>query len=1060
MDILCGIVFYRTEEYIRIAGSCQGWYYIVRIPAHHFPLGIMYVTRIEINGFKSFAEQTIIQFPKPTTDGRQGITGIVGPNGSGKSNVADAIRWVLGEQSMKNLRGKKSEDIIFAGGDGKGKMSLASVTIVFDNSDKRADVPYEELSISRRLYRSGESEYVLNGNKVRLIDLQLLLARAQFGQGSYSVIGQGTIDRLLLQSAAERKEFFDEAVGIKEFQIKRHHASLKLARTEENMTQAEAVMVEIEPRLKSLKRQVTKLEQRQEVEQSLRELQEAYYGSLYVSLQHEIEKIEAELKKIETAYQTGLHELQNVQTELARLAQEKSRNEIFAELQKELAEAQQRKNQLEKDRAIATAKLETEYGKAGKQNLAWIESKLLELHQADELISSEKIETEKKLAELQRAAAERMQEAEELQRERIRLQQENARLENSMRELVRDRDSLPLEGLRAVGAIVGEPSGVFGGKVYGILAELAQVEDTYRVALEVAASAHLASIVVEDDRVAEECIKFLKQHHLGFATFLPLNTIKPRYLPNDIESLAHRRGVYGLASELVSHDSLFDHIFSYVFGSTLIVDDIEIARQIGIGKVRMVTLGGDVMETSGSMKGGYRHARKHGLTFAAKATQLAIPSIDDVGHESEKIRAKLAELESAIDTSRAEASHLRADAEIAAHSLRALEERGREHAAQISRLSQDQKINSMSKDEYSEMVKSFSLERDAIASDIEKISETIGKIQTRIEKFNREEEEKQKRVFALQDEMQQKQQMLNGIADQRHLLEVERTRQITHREGLDEEIYSEMKTSFSVIAGKGVPKLAFSIDDAKIEIEKRKYTLSLIGGIDTEVLTEYQETNTRYEELKTQLHDLKEAAEDLYAMIEELDTLMEKKHSQSFKKIKKEFSRYFSILFEGGKAELTEVYGKVEEASEDESLLNSPVADDLLETEEKPKKDAKKELLAGIEVVACPPGKKITNLAALSGGERTLTSIALLCAILHTNPSPFVLLDEVEAALDEANTLRFTKILTELAYQSQFIIITHNRVTMHASDVLYGVTMGGGGASKLVSVKVAESPIS
>ncbi len=1014
----------------------------------------MYVTRIEINGFKSFAEHTVIEFPKPTTDGRQGITGIVGPNGSGKSNVADAIRWVLGEQSMKNLRGKKSEDIIFAGGEGKGKMSLASVAIVFDNSDKRADVPYEELSISRRLYRSGESEYVLNGNKVRLVDLQILLARAQFGQGSYSVIGQGTIDRLLLQSAAERKEFFDEAVGIKEFQIKRHHASLKLARTEENITQAEAVMVEIEPRLKSLKRQVGKLEQRQEIEKTLRELQEGYYGSLYSSLQRTIDTIENELKTVEASYHAELVHLQEIQTELAHIAQEKSRNEIFDELQKELGEIQQKKNQLEKDRAVAQARLETEYGKAGKQNLAWIESKILELQQAGELIVSDKRESEKKLAILQKAAQEKVSEAEELQRERIRLQQEYIRLENSMREMVRDRDSLPSEGLRAVSAIIREPRGSFGGVVYGILAELAQVEDTYRVALEVAASAHLASIVVEDDRVAEECIKFLKHHHLGFATFLPLNTIKARYLPQDIESLTHRHGVYGLASELVSHDSLFDHIFSYVFGSTLIVEDIDTARQIGIGKVRMVTLGGDVMETSGSMKGGYRHARKHGLTFAAKAAQLSIPSIDDVGHESEQTRTKLSGLEIEIDRIRGEAANLRAEAEIAARSLRLLEEREHENAAHISRLLQDQKVQSMSKGEYGEMVKSFSADRDLIVQEIEKISEAIEGVQKRIQKFNQEEEEKQKRVFALQDQMQTRQQSLNQVADRRHTLEVDRTRHITHREGLDEEIYVELKTSFAAIAAKGIPKLAHTLEETKIEIEKGKYTLSLIGGIDTEVLTEYQETNIRYEELKTQLHDLKKASEDLYTMIEELDTLMKKKHSQSFKKIKKEFSRYFSILFEGGKAELSEVYGKVEENSEEESLLNPHTRESESEDEIEKKSLKKKDLLAGIEVIACPPGKKITNLAALSGGERTLTSIALLCAILHTNPSPFVLLDEVEAALDEANTLRFTKILTELAYQSQFIIITHNRVTMHASDVLYGVTMGGGGVSKLVSVKV------
>ncbi len=1009
----------------------------------------MYVTRIEINGFKSFADHTVIEFPKPIGGVRQGVTAIVGPNGSGKSNVADAIRWVLGEQSMKNLRGKKSEDIIFAGSEGKGKMSLATVTMVLDNSDKRAQIEYDELAISRRYYRSGESEYLLNGNKVRLIDLQILLARAQFGQGSYSVIGQGTIDRLLLQSPAERKEFFDEAVGIKEFQIKRHHASLKLTRTEENISQAEAVVVEIEPRLKILKRQVTKLEQRQEVEQSLRELQEAYYGALLSSLEHEIGRVEKELQGTEATYLDELHKLQQVQTELAAFANEKSRSDIFDDLQKQLFEVQQKKNNFEKQHVIVQAKLETEYGKAGKQNVAWTESKIMEFHGMESELTLSKGEYEKKLASLRLRLQERTQEIEEKQRTRIRLQQDLARLENSMRDIVRERDTFSLEGLRSVNAIVTEPKHTFGGKVYGILAELAQVDDTYRVALEVAAQAHLASIVVENDRVAEACIDFLKRNHLGFATFLPLNTIRSRYLPQDIQSFIGRSGVYGLAVDLVSHDSLFDHIFSYVFGSTLIVESIDVARQIGIGKVRMVTREGDILETSGSMKGGFRHKRKQALTFATKADQLPLISLDDVTEETTQIRSQLAQLEIEIEKMRADATALHTESEIVSHSLVAIEDRIRENAAALSRLSEEQKMHTMSEAEYSEMMKDFLREREMLESDIAQVEHEIESVQKKITAFNHEEEEKKKRVFVLQDDMQKRQQSLNHVADAKHLLEVEKAKYSTHREGLEDEVYSELKVSFSVIKEKGIPPLTISTDKAKMEIEKLKYSLSLIGGIDEEVLKEYHDTNTRYEDLKGQLHDLHKAAEDLYVMIEELDSVMEKRHSQAFKKIKKEFSRYFAILFEGGKAELSEIYGDIQE-DEEESLFQS-VGD--IDTEvEVETQSRKKNILTGIEVTACPPGKKIKNLAALSGGERTLTSIALLCAILHTNPSPFVLLDEVEAALDEANTLRFTKILHELARQSQFIIITHNRVTMHASDVLYGVTMGSGGVSKLVGV--------
>ncbi len=1020
----------------------------------------MFVTRIEINGFKSFAEHTIIEFPKPSRDGKQGITAIVGPNGSGKSNVADAIRWVLGEQSMKNLRGKKSEDIIFAGSEGKGKMSLAAVTMVLDNSDKRADVPYEELAISRRLYRSGESEYLLNGNKVRLVDLQLLLARAQFGQGSYSVIGQGTIDRLLLQSPSERKEFFDEAVGIKEFQIKRHHAELKLVRTEENIASAEAIVLEIEPRLKSLKRQVNKLEQRQEVERSLRELQEAYYGSLHTSLQETIDRLQRELLQVANTYSEELGQLQEIQTELAHIAQEKSRTDIFEALQKELHEIQQLQHTREKERAIVQAKLETEYGKAGKQNIAWIESKLAELQGTEKEFELQRVEYERRVSLLRNELQERQSRIQEKQREKIGLQQEIVRLEQSMRDIVRERDTFSYEGLRAVNAIVTQPKHTFGGRVYGILAELAQVDDTYRVALEVAAAAHLTSLVVEDDQVAEACIQFLKQHHLGFATFLPLNTIKPRFVSSEIESLAHQRGVYGLATNLVSHDSLFDTIFSYVFGSTLVVENIAVAREIGIGKVRMVTLDGDIVETSGSMKGGYRHKRTNGITFATKAHQLPIFSIDEVGDSVAQYREKLSSLEIEIETLKAEETRFATDVEIASHSVSSAEARIREVAVEISRLSGEQKMHTMSEEEYGYMMKEFLQSREVLEAEIKTGESQMHAVQEKIQSFNREEEEKRARVFALQDEMQSRQQALNRTHDRKHVLEMDVTKHTTQREGLEEEIYTELKENYASIKERGIPPLSITHDEAKVEIEKFKYTLSLIGGIDEEVLKEYQETSSRYEHLQSQLTDLKKAAHDLYDIIEELDTLMKKKHAAAFKKIKKEFSRYFEILFEGGKAELVELYGKpASEEEEDASLLNAAA---VLESDEPEQETArgskpKQEVLSGVEVVATPPGKKIKNLAALSGGERTLTSIALLCAILHTNPSPFVLLDEVEAALDEANTLRFTTILHELAFQSQFIIITHNRVTMHAADIMYGVTMGSGGISKLVGVKLEES---
>ena len=320
--------------------------------------------------------------------------------------------------------------------------------------------------------------------------------------------------------------------------------------------------------------------------------------------------------------------------------------------------------------------------------------------------------------------------------------------------------------------------------------------------------------------------------------------------------------------------------------------------------------------------------------------------------------------------------------------------------------------------------------------------------------MNEEEEQKRQRIFALQDSMQEEQMSLNKHAEEKHSLQVEIVKLQTHREDLEQEIFSELQEGIGNIVNRLIEKFVEDeMETAKIEIEKLKYQLSLIGGIDESVMSEYEEIRERHDSLAFELVDLNKASSDLEKMIEELDKLMKKKHKESFNKIKKEFARYFKLLFEGGSAELVEVYGT--EKDEDEMVLEGDEMETTEESElENTEKKKKRKILTGVEVYACPPGKKIKNISALSGGERTMTSIALLCAILHTNPSPFVILDEVEAALDEANTTRFTKILGELSMQSQFIIITHNRVTMHAVDVLYGVTMGNDGISKLLSVKL------
>lgn len=1016
----------------------------------------MYLKSLEIYGFKSFAEKVKLDFLAPK-NGKNSITTVVGPNGSGKSNVVDAIRWVMGEQSMKMLRGKKGEDIIFAGSESKGQMGMAGVTLILDNSDKRIPIDYDEVVITRRYYRSGDSDYLLNGNQVRLLDLQLLLAKAQFGQGSYSLIGQGMIDRMLLQTSQERKDFFDEACGIKEFQIKRHQAALKMYRTKENIEQAELLLNEVSPHLRSLSRQVKKLEQRQEIEIKLREAQEQYFFTLNAKNQEQLDSLSIELGNINKNYQEVNNRLESVQIELASLAREESRQDVFDTLQKKYQEILREKNILEKDRAILQGKLQAEYTKVGRQNVGWIENKIEEKKHENEKVTNTLAEVEDLVEKATNGILQKKREIDNVLIERTELKGKIASVEQKMLQAKSEQNYLQYSGVRAVQAILQERHRL--GNVYGTVAQLGEVAEKYREALDVAAGGHLTSIVVDTDRTAQGCIEYLRRQQLGVATFLPLNKIKPRFQSQDIQDLLERDGVHGFAVDLINFDQKFDNIFSYVLGNTLIVENVDIAREIGIGRVRMVTLDGDILETSGSMKGGFRRKEKQkGMSFAyGDSPYLMESEINDFEEKLSIWQEDLLKIEGKYNDNQEELLSLQSQVQVATSRADMFGTQKQELDKELAALEQELSLYTMSPEEYHESMKNISLEKDQLEEKILVKDKELLEVSKQMEDFNRAEEEKKKRIFVLQEMMQEEQKKLNIILDERNEKQVSIAKLETRQEDLNNEVYQELHYSLQIILEKGVEIVSpDQLEELQQKIQKLKYQLSLIGGIDDEVVEEYRETKEKHDYLTTQLDDLQKAMKDLEELIKELDEMMKKKRDKAFKQIKKEFARYFEILFEGGKADLTEVYGEVKLNKEGEEEVEEDLSDVLEGGEGITEPEIKKQkMLVGIDVTACPPGKKIKNIQALSGGERTLTSIALVCAILHTNPPPFVVLDEVEAALDEANTLRFTKILHELSMMSQFVVITHNRVTMHASDALYGVTMGNDGISHLLSVDLS-----
>ena len=787
--------------------------------------------------------------------------------------------------------------------------------MVLDNSDGKLMDDYPELSITRRLYRSGEGEYLINNNSVRLLDIHLLLAKAQFAQHSYSVVGQGMIDRLLIVNPVERKEFLDAASGIKEFQIKQHQAELKLARTVENVEQADRLMQEVEPRLKILAKQVKKLEKRQEVELKLRENQERYYASVCLSNRIELDKLNSVLTGVETDYRQAFKDLEITQNELSALARD-------------------------------SVKEEKESGSSdGVVKIISEQRKLLDQ------ISKDKTSAQLKIFSLEKQIFQDQSE-------------QNYR---------------QLSGLFAAQSVL-ENKDKFG-EVHGLVAELGEVEEKYQLALEVAAGSYLSALVVADDEVAKQAIEFLRNNRLGVATFLPLNKINPRPADQAVDKILSMPGVVGLAAGIVKHENKFADIFSFVFGQTVVVENLAVAQKIGIGRARMVTLAGDLAEKSGVMKGGFKQIKKDGLRFSSRLSWS---------------KDRLAEYQSQINAEKQKIIELDAGYEEAKQKLLELESK-----------------------------------READNS------------KTKLLK-----------AFALQETMQKKQNTVNQILSSRNDLKIEIAKLETKLESLEEEVAAEMNISLeSILERKPVTADADKLMEVASEIQKLKYQLSLIGGIDEEVAVDYSQTKERFDFLNTQISDLRAAMADLGKMIEELDEIMKTKRSAAFKKIKKEFDRYIKILFNGGSGEIFEIYGEPEEEPE---LASEQIIGERIEAKEEKKKIAK--ILTGIDISINPPGKKIKHINTLSGGERTLASIALICAILSYNPSPFVVLDEVEAALDETNTGRFAEIVAELSWHSQFIIITHNRVTMHAADALYGVVMGGDGVSKMLSVNLEEAP--
>ncbi len=884
----------------------------------------MYLQEIEIIGFKSFANKTVLTFPKPNPNNK-GITAIVGPNGSGKSNIADAIRWVLGESSAKQLRGKSRDDVIFSGSAKKHRMNYAEVTLRINNEDKAGGIELTEIEISRRVFRDGEAEFLLNKNKVRREDILMMLAQASFGQRTYAVIGQGMADSVLSASLQERKAFFEEAAGVTQYQIKRQQTLNKFEATRENLAQTELTIKELEPRLKSLARQVAKLEKREQIEQELKVIQTQYYHYLHTHLQELVTTSATSKKELEATVAQLQKKIDAVQQQMNAVYTGDSRQSLFEQLQKEYNQLMQEKNLLLRDEALIKAKKDTEYQKGGQSNLVWLNNKRDEL-QAE-------------LKELK----------DTLKSTQLNAQSEAQRVKERHDELERIEK-----------------------RILTVKNELAAIKES-----------NVGSFDEEDDlREIHEMQNQLLEALMNLTDLTRIEDVR-----NQARAITAKLAVY--------MESLHAH-------KKLQANDLE---NLQAQLEQLIEQKNHVTTTLAQLRLTEQTAREKERLIADQIT-----ATDE----------ELVKIDNEITLARSQSNETTLVAEI---------------ERQLSEL----------------QAKIALLDRD------------IAAVEAKIEKFNEAEEEKKAELMNLQKENQTLQSELNRLSQQLNNVNIEVAKHSIRIEDLEKEILEEGLAIKEVIAleeALALRALDISEEEAHQTIHQLKKQLEIIGGIDQETIDEYTEIKERYEFLTTQTKDLEDAIVSMEKIIEELDQTIKKQFDEAFKEINREFQKYFKVLFNGGRAELKKVTLDDEKPSAEQAGEQQPTADGATATVEritKKIKEREKESYNGIEIIAEPPGKKINSINMLSGGERALTSIALISAIIANNNSPFVLLDEMDAALDESNAQRFASILKDLSSSTQFIVITHTRATMSEAQLLYGVTMRDDGVSQLLSIELKDA---
>jgi chromosome segregation protein len=1181
----------------------------------------MYLKRLELFGFKSFADRTELEFVP-------GVTAVVGPNGSGKSNVSDSIRWVLGEQSAKSLRGAKMEDIIFAGSDTRKAVNYGEVALTLDNTDRALKLDYSEVTVTRRVYRSGESDFFINKQSCRLKDITELFMDTGLGKEAYSIIGQGRIEEILSTKSEDRRGIFEEAAGVVKYKSRKKDAERKLDETELNLVRIQDIIYEIEDQIDPLREQAGKAIRFKGLKEELTSKEISTYVYLVESLNEKWEKSstllnELKQKEEQLSFQVNQEDarlektkwnvsqieqqLEVVQEQLLLVTEEVEKLEGQKEVLRErkrnfstnkkdvldkLEALQQRRGTTEKEldkEVVELNRLKNEV-EASDQRLNSEEQILNDLvHNVDEKLEQLKgdyIELLNDHASMKNEIRHLDQSIEQYRHKLARLDGENGRHVEERKEVEKEleqqeeelsRLTSQIEGLRESYLSISEQkkkslaeiekqeetyrnylnqvdkmktrkqflqemkedfTGFFQGVkevlkarstelsgIDGAIAELIQVPKKVEVAVETALGAALQHVVAKDEESARKAISFLKQRKLGRATFLPRSVIKARSIPTtDLALLERSNGFVGMADQLISYDDQYRQVIGNLLGHVVVTNELKDANRLAKElhfRYRFVTLEGDIVNPGGSMTGGSVKQNQTNLLGRER-------EIEQLGQEIEKANTAISEQKDKVSTAKAQYTVLEQRIENITAEGEGLKEKEQKQKEEITQLlftkrRLDEKLEiydrevtdfqseltsfQKSKEDYSARMEKQQIESREKEEEIKKLEQAkkdtaltkeekgneitqlkvqlAGKIQEyegvkrhveRLEQQKREYDlewtETEQHLLRLENDLgqqddqeddlegtirqkkEEKDQVTAHIDQQRqkrkkeqqeleHLdIQIKQLRKElrTVEEGAHQEevkvnrldveldnyltlLREEYELSYELAKQKYPLQDEYSI--VKQEVDRLKREINQLGTVNLGAIEEFERLEERFTFLKRQEEDLNQAKGTLYGVIAEMDEEMTKRFKETFDLVRVQFTDVFQQLFGGGRADL---------------LLTHP--DDLLAT--------------GVDIVAQPPGKKLQHLALLSGGERALTAMALLFAILRVKPVPFCVLDEVEAALDEANVSRFAQYLREFAKETQFIVITHRKGTMEGADVLYGITMQESGVSRLVSVKLEE----